>query len=491
MKIIGLSLFLFCVIPLSATGQNAFMPKAEIFDRLDVSLKGRLRHLMLFDFFEGGGQELLLIERRGSYPEWKNVLSLWALDSSEKKFHSKSETPFPDDVLFFAPIPLRLISTPSFLLIRKSHLEVWSWEGKGFEPQEKRKVVFPFPFASVPDGNVTPLELLIHSRGFFAPSPEGVIFLKIEPNGLLQSKVFSIPPKGFSKSSVNGRPFDLPFMARTSFWYLQLIGGHPKDPGAPVFFAPWMDEVIRFSGVSNASERIFLRQLSEEERDDGRSFVVTFPRDLNGDGITDFLVNKFKGSVTSMQAETRIFFADAKGKFEKEGTLLKPEGNRAAGAFPIDFDIDGRVDLAVASAQYNVWAVIKALLQKSVTVHFSLYRYSERGYGEKADWTRDISFRFNLQEGEIDGLFPTLEGDFNADGFPDALYARNRHELTVLLQKDGSFPGVPNGTYDVSVPQYIKVGNLNEDDQSDVILFDTKTKKNQTLTVLLATPHLL
>ncbi|HLG19006.1 MAG TPA: VCBS repeat-containing protein [Bdellovibrionota bacterium] len=85
-------------------------------------------------------------------------------------------------------------------------------------------------------------------------------------------------------------------------------------------------------------------------------------------------------------------------------------------------------------------------------------------------------------------MLPTLDGDFNGDGYADALYARDRRQLSFLLQKPnagGIFPSSPSGTYDVTVPRLIQIGDLTGDGKSDVVLFDRRASGNQKFTVLL------
>ena len=221
----------------------------------------------------------------------------------------------------------------------------------------------------------------------------------------------------------------------------------------------------------------------------GQSYVATVPRDLNGDGRIDFLLNKFEGQATALRAETTVYLTNAKGEIPRKGLKLKPEGNRAAGALAVDLNQDGKEDLVTASAQFNVWSVVRALLKRQAQVTFAFYLHHARGYRlNQPDFTREISFRFDLNNLEIDGVLPTLNGDFNGDGFPDAIYARNRRTLTVLIQhpkEKKSFSAVPSGTYDVSVPRAFTVGDLNGDKKSDVVLFEKRAAGNRKVSVLL------
>ena len=177
--------------------------------------------------------------------------------------------------------------------------------------------------------------------------------------------------------------------------------------------------------------------------------------------------------------------------------MLKPEGNRAAGGIPVDFNRDGKLDLAVASGQYNLWAIIRALTQKTIKMKFSFYLFNQNhrnGYRlDEPDFTREISFRVDLNDARIEGILPSVAGDFNGDGFPDAFYARNKKNISVLIQNpkaQNPLPSNPSGTYKIDLPRLHRIADLDANRKSDVVLYDWRASKNRKFTVLLNTGKL-
>jgi hypothetical protein len=474
-------------VSLSAAAQDAFLEDRPMFKRSDLNLNGRLRQLTVEEVLPDVGREIVILEREGEYPAWKLRLSIW---SGSRR---RAEIPLPSDLLYYAFVRRDPSGVSPLLLIRSGSVELW--QGKSLEEKVTWEVdprfvrASDFPAATPQLGNAEPFDPVL-SDGILVPSQNGFVFLGILPKGFELRKMFSVPPRAFHRSSSERMPFELPFSMRSSLWYPMFHAGSRTGakPGDAVFF-PWMDEVTIAPMNGGADTKtITFRQLSEAERDDAQSYVVTAPDDLNGDGRMDFVVNKFQGEAASLRAETTLFLTGADGTVPEKGISLAPRGNRTAGALAIDLNRDGKKDLVAASSQFNAWAVVKALVQHQADVSFSFYYFHGDGYHlDRPDFEREISFRFNLADLAIEGMLPTLEGDFNGDGYPDALYARDRKTLTILIQKPGEkdpFAPVPSGTYDVPVARLWRVADVNGDGKSDVVFYDRRSAGNRRVTLL-------
>lgn len=486
MKTIIISLLL-SLSAVEAYAQDSFFTKRSPFERTDLTLSGRLRHLTLENLSGEAGREIVLIEREGNYPEWRHFLEVVSVGKTGKPERG-GRTLLPSDVLFYCFAVLPEGGRTALILLRPTVIEAWFQGEKGFEksPAHHASVdpVFHFPEKSGP----TPFECSSGGAEISIPSHGGIAIYRLQAKALILNRTIPLVPTAFYRSGVEIQPLDLPFWVRGSVWFPKGVEGSLMGAKERDIFYPWMDEVFMLRAGSSTLDSIYFKQLTDAERDDEQGYAVTLPEDLDGDGHTDFLVNKFQGPPTALQAQTTVFMTKPNGEIPTSGVRLKPQGNRAAGAIAVDFNKDGKKDLAVASSQFNAWAIVRALLQKQVSVSFAFYLYHSDGYHlDQPDFDRDISFGFDLSNAEISGLLPTLDGDFNGDGFPDALYARDRKELTILLQKSNEknrFSPVPSAILEITVPRSLRVGDLNGDKRSDIVLFDTRSAGNTKVTVL-------
>ena len=498
---LGFLSFFFFLFSSMTQAQDFFKP-APIFDRYDLNLKGRLRNLTLEDVMTGDGQEIVTLEREGSYPDWKIRLSVWRATAVKGKPQIFAQLELPWDVLFYGFLPTGQSNTQSLLLLRPNEVELWNPAGNGWERNPKNILALESAFSLAQKGQAEPFPIsLLNSAtpsepSFLIPIRDKMLLVQSTSKGLISRKQVSISPQAFYKSSSENQPLELPFWMRSSLWYPTAVPGSLKGiKPLDLLFFPWMDEVsiLLWPGNEPAHTHYF-KKLSDAERDDAQSHVVTSVVDLNGDGRTDFVLNKFQGEATNLRAETTLYMTDTNGTIPQNGIQLKPPGNRAAGALPIDLNRDGKKDLVVASSQFNVWAVVRALVKRQVQVNFSFFMFHSDGYHlEKSDFEREISFRFDLNDLAIEGVLPSLDGDFNGDGYPDALYARDRRGLTVLIQKPDSkepFSEVPSGQYDVSAPRFLRIGDLNGDRLSDVILYEKRSTGNRKVSVLINSGNL-
>lgn len=481
------------IFPGASTARDGAPSGEPLFERRDLDLEGRLRQLTLEDVLPHDGKEVVIVERSGDYPDWNLHLGVWAVINGEPG--RMIEVDLPPDVLFYRFLPPSPREGASLLLVLPGRIEVWSSIAKD-GTHSALSLPVDNGFRPGRAGDVQPLEPLLESSGsgglrFWIPTAAGVMEAGLDEKGLTEIQSLAAPQWVLYAGSTDALPVKEPFWLRQSLWYPKAVAGKltGAEPHELLFF-PWMDEVEVMTPRGDVIPRtMYLRRLTEEERDDGQVTAVTRPVDLNGDGRTDFLVNKYQGTAARLRTETTIHFTAPDGTLPREGDRLVPKRGGAAFAVPADLNGDGKAELAVVSGKFTMRALLRALIMKQVRMTFSLYLPDEGGYRlDSPHFSRDIVFRLRTPDLRIEGFFPKLDGDFNGDGYLDALYARDRKELSILIQEPRGrtlFPRAPSGVYAVPVLRESRIGDLNGDGRSDIVLYDPRSGGNRRVIVLL------
>ena len=212
--------------------------------------------------------------------------------------------------------------------------------------------------------------------------------------------------------------------------------------------------------------------------------------DLNGDGKRDLAIaNLNSGNVSVLLGNG-------------SGTLFPPAlgspfdvGTRPASIAAADLNSDGKVDLAVASADDNAVAILMGLGNGSFIrnpnspVHVGVRPVSVKLADLDGDGKLDLAAadlndgKVSVSLGDGSGTFPTVQdypvgryptslavADFNRDGKPDLAAASNQSHMVSVLAGNG------NGTFKparhVSVrgdPQSIAVADFDGNNQPDIV----------------------
>lgn len=477
-----------------AFGQVFMEQKPKYFEQRDISVTGRIRQLTVEQVFNGKDKEIVVMSRDGEFPNWKGLLSIWKM-AKNRQIEKVVEYTLPRETILYGFIPVD--KDDSYLvLILSNKVQIGKWNGStwGFDPAQTLPIR---SFSEISYGSLAqPFDPLVHMPNepnwFWVPTLDGYQIFSMEKGKVVAKHLIPLQPKSFYHSSHDLLPFEFQYWFQNVYWFPKVEIGSMSPAKKPTFFAPWMDEIseIEFSPVKMEEKKHYFKLLTENERDDGVHYIVNRPVDLNGDGQTDFLINKFMGTGTAFRAQNYYYMTNKDGSIPATGKQIKVDPKKASGALVVDLDHDGKQDFIVVSAMFNVWAMVRALMKRQVVMEFDFYKFKNDqtpyDFGHP-DLHQEVLFDFHLGDLFIDGILPTLDGDFNGDGYPDVFYARNRETLSFLIQDPKSssiFPAQPSGVFQFKVPRKYRVGDLDGDGKDDLIFFNTRENKNKSFTVL-------
>ena len=221
-----------------------------------------------------------------------------------------------------------------------------------------------------------------------------------------------------------------------------------------------------------AAARLLLGNRSAAEAERGSAHVNTVVRDLDGDGVADLAVNKITGGLGQMHAETAFHYGRRGGGWGAPQQIIKREGYAGALAFA-DLDGDGKPDLVSPHADVGLGEMARVLLSKRMAVGFEARRNLGRGFSAAPDAVRDIDFTVDYSvAADLEGAYPSVQGDFNGDGKADFIGQYGKDALGVWLGGGKSLlASEPKAVVHIPPSRYFLVADLDGDRRAEAVVF--------------------
>lgn len=475
-----------------AWGQTIIDEQSQLFEPQSVRVDGRIRHLTLEQVTPDSSVEVVAYTRQGVFPDWTAKLHIFEQTATGKKLAKHSSFVLPLDTIYYGFIILG--QAPQLILVLPKEIHVLPFQNNAWQKDAAK--VFPLntltsPWARAMASPFQPIQKIKGGDQAWIPTHGGYQTFELSGNQLKQASFIPLQPKSFYRSSYDLLPFEMSYWFRNIYWYPKIFPG-TLDGKKHVLFSPWMDELDIVTPPSTEIQKHYFKLLNERERDNGTFYLINEPVDLNGDGRTDFLINKTQGVGTSFRSKSYYYMTGADGKIPTTPKAVPFPKKKISGAMVRDLTNNGKQDFVVVSSVLSAWSMVRAITKRQLEVSFAVHLLKD-GQADynfvKADVNRSILFDFSLRDFFIDGILPTLEGDFNGDGYPDVMYASNPKALSFLIQKPKAADlfGSRPAEYKMKLPKKHRIGDITGDGKSDLVFFSTRAGKNQTFKVLVNT----
>jgi hypothetical protein len=197
--------------------------------------------------------------------------------------------------------------------------------------------------------------------------------------------------------------------------------------------------------------------------------------DANGDGRADLLVTHASGGLLGARTQSRLYWnrdgtwnlASPDQVFENEGGIVTDQW--------IDLDGDGRVEWLRAFVPVSVLELAEVLLQRAIDVDASILRAGADGRFDPQPWfRRKYSIGFSFETMRPRGFLPTLEADWNGDGFRDLLTSGEGRALEVYLGDPVRGYGERTARQTLDTAGRLGPGDLDGDGLPDWVIYDPR-----------------
>jgi FG-GAP-like repeat len=263
--------------------------------------------------------------------------------------------------------------------------------------------------------------------------------------------------------------------------------------GRADLIAAWQDHLAVYLQESTGrlaqepSQTFHLNVRTEQERTQRLVHVSPVIEDLDGDGRADLILTKMTGRITDRRIVTSVYL-NRHGSLSMQPHVRVEHDGFASTLFTQDLNGDGKRDLVFPLAKIGVRNLISNLLSNRADISLLAHLYREQGtYHSAPDWTRNFTYQIDMSDGVVlQGVWPNIDGDFDADGKADLLVAGN-DEVAVYLATAGTlFARNPAARVPVKTSSRVMVQDLTDDGRADIVLwYDGASEWKEVLKVLI------
>ncbi len=237
------------------------------------------------------------------------------------------------------------------------------------------------------------------------------------------------------------------------------------------------------------SQTLALNRITFEDHIRGSGTVRTAAQDIDRDGLADLILSETKGGVMNASFDTYIYFNRGSG-WKLDAPDYGFETAKVLGADQlIDIDGDGRLDLMRIGVPISVLELIEIFLTEALDAHLAVYGLEKPAQvpatprEDRAWFDVKIGVPLDFQTSRPKGFIPTVEYDFNGDGFRDFIMSADGTKLEIFVGSREHGYSNRSARQELDTEGQIRPGDLNRDGLTDLVLFNTR-RDNQPVRLL-------
>lgn len=474
-----------------------------LFSIQSFTLKDRTLAVIAADLNNEGPDEIIVIKKTGEYPDeqrWISIFSAdahlnytitpdqeWQIDRTAAMFEVGDVAPSPGKEIFFL--------TPG-------SIRYYAQKENGSYSVESR-LLFNSPNAAVSpaSGSLPRIKLLSDwqkngEKTMLVPQFGALSFFsRTYPGKWTIAGPISTVPQTFLYSDQEDDGIIRSYSLRLDYRLPKIFTQDFNGDGRTDLLLTQQESVYVYPQTSDGrfSEQPSLT-LTMPGRPGGKDAdwnlsMLAIPADLNGDGFSDMVVRIGRAADGFLERRTDVLIFLNKGDPARP---YKDTPNQTITIFGItpgiylkDVNKDGRKDLIFSNIVLGFWNTVKNLISKQVDVYTSVYVFrKDNRFPVKPDFHTEEEYRLDLTRGiQFNGIWPSVESDFDADGYPDLLIARDGEIKVYQTQQKKTLLSTERRQAGVVTCPFRLITDLNRDGLADIIFYEKK--KDAKLSILL------
>lgn len=223
-----------------------------------------------------------------------------------------------------------------------------------------------------------------------------------------------------------------------------------------------------------------LDRISFQDHIRGSGAVRSAGRDIDRDGRMDLVVSETLGGVMNARYNTHVFF-NRDGGWDLARPDYAFESPKVLGADQLlDVDGDGSLELMRIGIPLTVLELIEVFLQEAIDANlvvFGLPRpesVPSRPRSGDAWFEVKLGIPLDFETSRPAGFIPSVEYDFNGDGFLDYISSTDGTRLEIRVGDRAGGYGTRSARQNLATEGQIRPGDINGDGLTDLVLFNTR-----------------
>lgn len=466
----------------------------ELFKTQTFGMPDRTLAVIPADLDNNGISEIITVRKTGVYPLERRWIIIYAVNTDFKfNLTPQQEWEIDKDAVMFEVGDVTGLNGKEIFFLTSNGIRYFARQDDGRYSTSSRSLINTPTAAVFPAHGSLPRTKLFsdwHGRGqkmLLLPKFGTLYFYgKNQTGKWFAAEKISITPRTYLYSNQNDDGILRSFSMRMDYRFPNIFTQDFNGDGYTDLLLTEQETICVYPSQSDGSfsqkpyNTFTLPGRSNGRKtDENRSFHI-IPSDINNDGFTDVILTLGQdgGGFLERKADVSIFLnqKDPNTPFAAHPDQTITFYGITPGICLLDINKDGVKDLLFSNIKLGFWNTVKNLISKQVIVYTSVYIFQKnQKFKEVPDFSNTTKYHLDLTQGiQFKGFWPSIEGDFNGDGYPDLLIVADGKVRIYQTRQDQTLFSKSYHQEDILTFPFRQITDINGDGLDDLIMYEKK-----------------